>query len=241
MFNRKSSFLMNILITCEHGGNLIPKEFLDIIQIDNNVLNSHYGYDAGALDLANFLYKNLKEQYNCKILINTITRLLIDFNRSLNHPKLFSKYSKKLPENYKKFLLEKYQIFRNNSKNYIEDSFKKNIKTLHLSIHSFTNILNQKIRKTEIGILFDPKRQDEYQFAKIIKSNLSYQCHFNLPYRGISDGHTQSLRLSFTKNYLGIEIEVNQKFLNKKKCFPLQLKKDILYSINNYLKMEKIF
>ena len=34
----------------------------------------------------------------------------------------------------------------------------------------------------------------------------------NYPYRGVSDGHTAALRRRFRKRYLGLEIEVNQRF-----------------------------
>ncbi|GIX42765.1 MAG: hypothetical protein KatS3mg129_2498 [Leptospiraceae bacterium] len=226
---------MNLLITCEHGGNQIPAKFKKVIFIDNNILNSHYGYDLGALDLANFLYKNLKHNYSCYFLKNQITRLLIDFNRSLNHPCLFSRYSKNLPESYKLDLLNKYHLFRNSAKAYIESKIKYKEQILHLSIHSFTPIFKKKVRKTEIGILFDPSREEEYHFAKIMKKKLIYKCHFNLPYRGISDGHTQSLRQLFPKYYIGIEIEVNQKFLNDKSYFPDTLKQHLLEAIMEYL------
>ena len=39
---------------------------------------------------------------------------------------------------------------------------------------------------------------------------------FNYPYKGISDGFTKYLRTRFTgKQYIGIELEVNQKFTCK--------------------------
>ncbi len=223
---------MNLLITCEHGGNQIPAELQEIISIEDEVLNSHLGYDLGALDLAYELYNHLKKEYPILFLKNEMTRLLIDFNRSIEHPKLFSKYSKHLPKEYKEFLFKKYYDFRKKAKDFITQN---NQPIIHLSVHSFTPVLSNKIRKTEIGILFDPKRKNEYYFAKQIKKNLFYRCHFNLPYRGISDGHTQSLR-NLSSNYIGIEIEINQKFLVHATNFSKELKEHLLSAIQFSLK-----
>ena len=224
---------MNLLITCEHGGNQIPAYLKEHIYIEKEVLNSHLGYDLGALDLSNYLYNHLKKDYSTLFLKNEMTRLLIDFNRSIHHPKLFSKYSKHLSKEYKEFLLKKYHEFRKKAKDFV---IKQNHQPIiHLSIHSFTPVLNNKIRKTEIGILFDPKRKNESYFAKHIKKNLSYRCHFNLPYRGVSDGHTQSLR-TLSLNYVGIEIEINQKFLVHPTNFSKELKEHILTAIKTSLK-----
>lgn len=41
--------------------------------------------------------------------------------------------------------------------------------------------------------------------------------HLNRPYRGNADGFTESLRQIYSeKNYLGIELEINQKLLKHK-------------------------
>jgi predicted N-formylglutamate amidohydrolase len=45
----------------------------------------------------------------------------------------------------------------------------------------------------------------------------------NYPYLGNADGFTTYLRKRFQKNYLGIELEINQKLLKNEK-FPKALK-----------------
>ncbi|HQO04445.1 MAG TPA: N-formylglutamate amidohydrolase, partial [Spirochaetota bacterium] len=44
-----------LLLTCEHGGNIIPEGFRPLFTGDRNVLNSHRGYDIGALEAARLL------------------------------------------------------------------------------------------------------------------------------------------------------------------------------------------
>ncbi len=236
MFKTKSIFFMNLVITCEHGGNHIPKIFEPYLRIPSEILNSHLGYDLGALDFSKLLYQYLKPNFNLFYLTNEQTRLLIDYNRSLNHPHLFSKYSKSLPPEHKKILLDNYHDFRTKVMNYVKKSIDSHHQVIHLSIHSFTPIWKGKERKTEIGILFDPKKNEELQLALIFRKNIPFLCHFNLPYRGISDGHTQSLRNLFSKKYLGIEIEINQKFI-RKSYFPKEFKENLIESILKSLKI----
>ncbi|MEQ8424885.1 MAG: N-formylglutamate amidohydrolase, partial [Cyclobacteriaceae bacterium] len=89
---------------------------------------------------------------------------------------------------------------------------------LHLSIHSFTPTFNEVERKVDIGLLFDPERQRELVFCNRLKESLSELLTgttilFNEPYRGIDDGFTTHLRGKYDdSSYLGIEIEISQKY-----------------------------
>lgn len=93
-------------------------------------------------------------------------------------------------------------------------------RVLHLSIHSFAPVLDGRIRRTDIGLLFDPRRNREREFCTrwrdgIRKSNPGLSVHFNLPYRGSMDGLTSAMRKRWREDaYLGIELEVNQKFFS---------------------------
>jgi predicted N-formylglutamate amidohydrolase len=89
---------------------------------------------------------------------------------------------------------------------------------LHLSVHSFTPILNGTIRNADIGLLYDPRRKREADFCNRWKEalnaaepNVKVRC--NYPYRGTADGFTTHLRRMFeNEKYAGVELEVNQKF-----------------------------
>ena len=39
---------MNVIITCEHGGNKIPNEYKHLFDDDISILQTHKAYDAGA-------------------------------------------------------------------------------------------------------------------------------------------------------------------------------------------------
>jgi predicted N-formylglutamate amidohydrolase len=89
---------------------------------------------------------------------------------------------------------------------------------LHLSVHSFTARLRGESRPTDIGLLFDPRRRGEEELCRTLRAALQgqlpdLQIDMNEPYSGVSDGLTTTLRAEFPKSrYLGVELEVNQRF-----------------------------
>lgn len=221
---------MKLLLTSEHGGNILPKEFKQLIP--KKVLLTHRAIDIGANDLALFLQKKTK----APLVSNLISRLLIEFNRSLHHRQLFSSYSKTLPPSVKKRLIDElYLPYRRDVKKKIGKK-----ETLHLSIHSFTPKLRGKVRAFDIGILYDPKRELEKAAAHYLKKLLAkrgWSVRLNAPYKGASDGLTTSLRSEFKeKRYLGIELEVNQKLFKMGKS---SIKRDIADAILELLDATK--
>lgn len=207
---------MKLVLTCEHAGNEIPDEYSDLFSGAGEVLETHRGYDPGALDLFNSLsgMADFAQPY-------MISRLLVEPNRSLGHPQLFSEYTSGLPEPQKEQILEDfYYPYRH----YLEDRIAAYVRAgeevLHLSIHSFTPELNGEVRTADIGILFDPARPAEKEFCenfaqKILQEDAELRLKNNYPYLGTDDGFTTYLRKLFPQQYRGIELEVNQKFVSE--------------------------
>ncbi|HSI70894.1 MAG TPA: N-formylglutamate amidohydrolase [Gillisia sp.] len=204
---------MKILLTCEHGGNVIPHGYTSLFRDGQAALNSHRGYDPGALDLFHYL-KNLAD-YSY---FSTTSRLLVELNRSIGHPKLFSEFTKSLSNKEKQHIMQKhYFLYRDEIEKVISREIARGEKLLHISVHTFTPVLNGEIRDTDIGLLFDPARALEKDFVRIWKFNMSkiapsVKLRFNYPYLGRADGFTTYLRKKFPQNYMGIELEVNQSF-----------------------------
>ncbi|AUC80662.1 N-formylglutamate amidohydrolase [Lacinutrix sp. Bg11-31] len=206
---------MKLVLTCEHGGNDIPETYKKHFK-NKAVLKTHRGYDLGALDL----FQNLEPLSNVSY-FSTTSRLLIELNRSLHHNQLFSEFTKIASKTEKSEIIETYyfpyrSLVEKNIKNYIDNGDV----VLHLSIHSFTSQLNNKTRNCDIGLLFDSTKKPEQAFCKKLKTELlkegsNLNVRFNYPYLGKNDGFTTYLRTKFTKHYLGIEIEMNQKFVSK--------------------------
>ena len=129
---------MKLVITCEHGGNTIPLEYKPYL-IDTSVLETHKGYDLGALDVFNYL-KPIADYSN----FSTTSRLLIELNRSTNNKNLFSAYTKTLTTKQKQSLINTYyNDYRQAVTKYIASIINNNLSVVHLSIHSFTPVLNR--------------------------------------------------------------------------------------------------
>jgi predicted N-formylglutamate amidohydrolase len=201
------------VVTCEHASNKVPLKYESLIPC----LSTHRGYDIGAKRYAERLAKGI----GAKLFLGTHTRLLIDLNRSETNPGLFSEYTKNFSESERKKLCSLYhKPFRKKVHDYIAREIKEGSLVIHLSCHSFTPELHGRLRDMDVGILYDPHRSKEKAFAKRWKVELqkstSLALRLNAPYRGTSDGHTTFLRLCFSqKQYIGIEIEVNQRLFTK--------------------------
>lgn len=219
---------MKIILSCEHGGNRIPSAYASLFKGHEQILHSHQGFDPGTMDLFEYLKSHT---YFSKS--NDISRLLIECNRSLHHPKLFSEISKTLNSEEKKQLVNQVYIpYRNAIEQEVENMLHTEEMVVHLSLHSFTPIYNAEIRNNDLGLLYDPKRTEEREFCKEFKLKLlqkeaRYKVRMNYPYLGNADGFTTYLRSKFKKNYLGIEIEINQRHVTSNK-FPLSLKENLL-------------
>lgn len=200
---------LSLLLSCEHAGNQVPVRYRSLFE-HAEVLNSHLGWDPGALDIA----VALSESLDLPCYTHLTTRLLVEVNRSLGNVQLFSALSQKLGDEDKQLILDKYYFpYRQRVENAINQLPKP---VAHFSIHTFTPVLAEKIRLTDIGILFDPSRDGEKllaeKLAEMVKIELpSSRIDFNEPYKGIEDGFTTYLRTRFTdEQYAGIELEVNQ-------------------------------
>ena len=222
---------MKLLVTCEHAGNEIPQELQERNLIPADVVATHRGYDIGAKDL----YETLAKIAHFKI-SNTITRLLVDLNRSTHNKNVFSIYTRKLPLNVQQELLNNYYLpYRSKVIDFIERVRKTGESTLHVSVHTFTQNLNGIERNGDVTLLFDSANAFEKRFAQRWKeqlknSNPELKVRFNYPYLGKSDGFTTYLRKAFPHSYAGIELEVNQKFATENKL-PEWLKTQIEQSL----------
>ena len=209
---------MKLILTCEHAGNEIPEAYLELFSGAKDVLETHRGFDPGARDLFQHLSSLavFSQDY-------MISRLLVEPNRSLEHAQLFSEFTAPLTEPQKKEILEEFYLpYREYVEGRINNAVREGGEILHLSVHSFTPVLNGEKRDADIGLLFDPFIESEKSFcekfrASILQVDKDLNVRFNYPYLGIDDGFTTYLREKFPKQYLGIELEVNQKFVQENK------------------------
>jgi predicted N-formylglutamate amidohydrolase len=225
---------LSAFITCEHGGNRVPKHFAPLFRDSRDLLNSHRGYDAGALELAKKLALGLKSPF----FFSAFTRLLIDLNRSPHNPNRYSEITRRLRAEEKAAIEELYYTpYREEVRRALLRSLRNSRHVLHISVHSFTPVLHGMMRVADLGLLYDPSRKSEAEFCNLWQSVLrelvpGLLIRRNYPYKGTSDGFTRHLRDLLPEDfYLGIELEVNQKFLSADRTILLNLQQTILKSL----------
>lgn len=200
------------LLTCEHASYHIPRQFHALFAHERSHLKTHQGYDIGARYYAEAIAQSL----SCPVICGHVSRLLVDLNRSLHNPTLFSHITKDLDMKTQQVIIARYYTpFRAKARQIVEQKIREGKRVIHISCHSFSPILGKVERKMDLGILYNPKRSLEKAFSNALRQRLvadtSMCIRLNAPYRGVSDGHVSALRKIFSpETYMGIELEISQ-------------------------------
>ncbi len=209
MVGRMDTFI----ITCEHGGNRIPAPYRRLFRGQRALLDSHRGYDPGSLVMA----KALASDCRAPLVASTISRLLIDLNRSIGHPQLFSAATRGAPAETRAQIVEQYyRPYRVQVESLVRKAVSRGHRVIHISSHTFTAELDGRVRGADVGLLYHPGRRGEAEVCARWKKSLAafapeLRVRRNYPYAGKGDGLTSHLRLRFVaSDYVGIELEVNQ-------------------------------
>jgi len=177
------------------------------------LLDSHRGYDPGALLMA----RTLAQAFGAPLVTSGISRLLIDLNRSIGHPQLFSAATRTLPAPAREEIVAHYyRPYRARAERLVARLVSRGRRVIHIASHSFTPELNGKLRRADVGLLYHPDRHAETELCARWKASLAasgpeLRVRRNYPYAGKGDGLTSHLRLRFPQDaYVGIELEINQ-------------------------------
>lgn len=204
------------LFTCEHGGNHIPVAYRPLFAEQQARLASHRGYDPGARAMAGALAR----AFQGARVSSSVSRLLVDLNRSIGHPQLFSDAVRVLPLAVRNTILAHfYTPYRRRVERFIRQTVANARRVIHISSHSFTPALNGTVRNADVGLLYDPRRYGESELCARWKASLGQRApelrvRRNYPYAGKNDGLTAYLRQHFSAEaYVGIELEINQNLL----------------------------
>ena len=143
--------------------------------------------------------------------------MLVDLNRSIGHPRLFSAQTRSLPAKLRTQIVEQhYRPYRDQVERLVGRSVKRGRRVIHISSHSFTPELQGKVRTADVGLLYHPARSGEARLCANWKASIcalapDLRVRRNYPYEGKGDGLTSHLRRRFPPGaYIGVEIEINQ-------------------------------
>lgn len=203
------------LVTCEHASNAVPVRWRAPFEGLAHVLQTHRGWDPGALALAQEFAADL----HAPLFAGQVTRLLVDLNRREDNRAAFSDFTLELnPEQRVQLLNLYHRPYRVRVRNVVDEAAESDARLLHLSCHSFTPELDGVKREAEIGLLFDPDRPLEAELCPrwqeaLLRALPGTRVRLNYPYLGTDDGVTTWCReLARADQYAGIEIELNQAF-----------------------------
>ncbi len=212
-----------LVVTCEHASKAAPFEYTHLFRGRETLLESHRVYDAGAWAFA----EAFAAAFDAPVFSAPFTRLLADCNRSSRSRTLFSEISSPLDADVKRAILERcYRPFRTTVEDAIARFMAEGSSVLHLSVHSFTPVLDGVVRRCDIGLLYDPSRPSEASFCAAWRGGLAallpgFRVRMNCPYRGTADGFTSLMRKRYgDPRYIGIELELNQGLLMEGGTFP---------------------
>lgn len=205
-----------LLVTCEHAGNAVPSEFAHLFVEHGELLPTHRGWDPGAIELA----REMAARYAAPLHFDTVTRLVVDLNRSLRAPDLHAPEIRErlTPEDRARIVERWWRPHRRNVDVAVETLARQG-RVVHIASHSFTPVLDGVVRNCDIGILYDPARPGEAAFATawiaaIAALDPTLRVRRNYPYTGVSDGIMPPLRRRYPADrYLGLELEVNQRYV----------------------------
>jgi predicted N-formylglutamate amidohydrolase len=225
------------LISCEHGGCDVPRHFRSLFRGQRALLHSHRGFDAGALDLAQTISSHL----DVPLVASTTTRLLVDLNRSTDHPDVLSTFTRGLPDDRRLQLLRFHAQHRSKARTALRARLHRRALQLHVAVHSFTPVWKDRHRRVDVGLLYDPSRPFEAQLARLWQHRLRQRqprlrVYLNAPYRGWTDGLPTTLRQCLGARYVGIELEMNQRLLRRDQRFAMQLKHDLIDSLRETMR-----
>jgi predicted N-formylglutamate amidohydrolase len=167
----------------------------------------------------------------------TVTRLLVDTNRSPHNPRVFSEVVRSLPPGDRARILDRFHTpHRNEVAARVASAVAEGDRVLHLSVHSFTPVWEGRERGIDLALLYDPARPAEralaVSWARTLATESGRVVRRNAPYRGKADGLTTTLRGRHgPDDYLGIEIEVSQGHLQADGMFPAWVETALVRSL----------
>lgn len=205
-----------LVITCEHGGNEVPSVYSALFTGHEKLLDSHRGWDPGALELA----RQMAGALHAPLFAATTTRLLIDLNRSIGHKALHSEATRGLSlKARREIAAQHYRPHRDEVESAIARLIDGGARVLHIASHSFTPELHGVVRQADVAFLYDSRRSAERELAlqwqhALAATRPDLKLRRNYPYNGGDDGLTALLRKRHgVASYVGLELEVNQRFV----------------------------
>lgn len=146
------------VLTCEHAGIAVP-DSMNLLGLSPEDYTRHYAYDIGAAAVTRALAARL----DAPAILANYSRLIVDLNRSENHPTTFPVHGegKPIPANLDMSVMEReerldvfYRPYHKALSELIERKRQSCTTPALLSVHSFTRTFFKFVRPWHIGFLW---------------------------------------------------------------------------------------
>lgn len=183
------------VLICEHASKRLPRR-LGTLGLPAADLERHIAWDIGAENVARLLSRLI----DAPLMLQRYSRLAYDCNRPPEAPDAIPEVSevtaipgnRKLPaEDRLARVREIYRPFHDGISALLDKRSASGVRSIVVSIHSFTPVYKGKERKVELGILHD---RDTTLSSRLIKSFPNIDARLNEPY-GPKDGVLHSLNM----------------------------------------------
>ena len=143
--------------------------YRDLFHTYQALLGSHRGFDPCALIMA----RMLATAFAARLVASTVSRLLVDLNRSVGNSSLHYETIRNAPsEKRQKVLKRYYKPYRAQAERLVRQTIADHGQVIHLPSHSFTPELDGKVRNADIGLLYDPAGPGEADLCESWKAAL---------------------------------------------------------------------
>ena len=210
---------MSVFISCEQGGLLLPPALSERPELaPERLATQGLAFNASSDASARSVSSQLAGFLNVPMLCNEFSTELIDVRRSLHHRELLGKKTRKWKAEDRQWLIDTiYLPYRQRIRQVIANMLVQHSYVTHLSIQTFDlRSKKGKLRRTDVGLLYDPAREDEVDFCldwidEMYDEAPMLKVRRNYPSRGTNDSLAKAMRAEFAgMPYLGIEVWLNR-------------------------------
>ncbi len=177
-----------VVILCDHASNHIPPE-LDGLGIDPAYLQTHIALDIGAAEVSRYL----SDALDSPAVLAAVSRLVVDPNRDYNTQNPIPEKSdgvrlvanEGLDDEARQERLKRYfHPYHKACEDLVSAQLAQGIKPVIIGLHSFTPVMNGRVRPWEIGFLYN----DDARLYQAMRGPLEERWGFNVgdnePYSG---------------------------------------------------------
>lgn len=152
-----------LVILCDHASNAIPAEY-GTLGLGREAREAHIAWDPGALPVARAMSRRL----DAPLAFCTVSRLVIDCNRSLDAPDLIVETSETtaipgnadLPDGERRRrIAQVHAPYHAAVEGLVDDRLDAEREVVLAAIHSFTPVYRGVARPWEVGIIFNRDRR----------------------------------------------------------------------------------